>query len=50
MVDIMSLQQDCLLLWHMDKKITMYANKNRMIVQFKVGYIYFTNMKLHKTF
>ena len=47
---VMSGQHDCLSLPHMSKNMVIEITKNKMIAQFQVGYMYFTNMKLNKTF
>ena len=48
--NIMSGQQDILLLWHMSREMVIYVNENQLIAQFQVGCMSFPNMKIYKTF
>ena len=47
--NILSAQQDSLLLWYMYKKMVMGATE-KMFSQFQVGYMYFPSLKQNNTF
>ena len=46
----MIVQQDSLLIRYMANRMLMDVSENTMIAQFQVGYVSFSNLKLHKTF